>query len=130
MIDKWQVYVLQFAIVALAVYAGWLRWDNSSLTDALTLERSQHNATRLERDTAVKDGLGWMRLYTNSTVKMGALQGQSAECLRREEQAQTDAAARAAIMQKAQPTQRTTTDQVVDDATRKAAADYLNRPWP
>lgn len=59
------------------------------------------------------------------------LSGLAEACLEREAQARADGAARAAILANTKPRPRTDAErqEVVDDATRNAAAARLNRSW-
>lgn len=101
-----------------------------SLSGRLDTERAGHAVTRLERDNAVKEGLGWKAASGAANLQRDSLRETLNECLERERGARADTAERAAIMDRAAPRKRTKAGRkgVVDDATRKKAMDRLNRP--
>lgn len=112
-------------IVAVGLLSGCVY-----LSGKLDTERAEHNTTRLERESAVKAGLGWKAVAGAANLQRDGLQAAVNECLNREQEARADAAERAAIMKLAAPRARTEAERkgVVDDATRKKAMDRLNRP--
>ncbi len=100
------------------------------LSGQLDAERAGHEVTREKLAVAVREGNRWKAAAEAAEGKLPALRGAVRECLEREAQAAVDAAARKRIMEHAQPRERSPAEQkgVVDDATRKAAMDRLNRP--
>ncbi|GFM37983.1 hypothetical protein [Desulfovibrio psychrotolerans] len=94
-------------------------------------EYAAHALTRMERDTAVADGTRWAALARQLNATSGALSREVSACLERESRARADSQRRAAIMNQAKPRPRTEAEKevVVDDETRRAAADHLNRAW-
>lgn len=100
------------------------------LSGRLDAERADHAVTRLERDNAIKEGLGWKAVTGAANLQRDGLRETLNECLDREREARADAAERAAIMGRATPRERTEAEKkgVVDDATRTKAMDRLNRP--
>ena len=102
----------------------------SHLSGQLNTERAGHDVTREKLATAVREGNRWKAVADTAQPIIAALQGSASECLAREAQATADAAERAAIMESAQPRERTPAESkgVVDDATRRTVMDRLNRP--
>lgn len=100
------------------------------LSGQLDAERAGHEVTREKLAVAVREGNRWKAAADAVETKLPALQNAVRQCLDREAQAAVDAAARNRIMEHAQPRERSPAEQkgVVDDATRKAAMDRLNRP--
>lgn len=114
-------------------YAQGLRLDatRSKLTLQLTEEQAAHNATRHELSRAHQKNtvLGVaLAQAQNATV---AVQGSLRMALAREADAASAAAARKQIISQMRRRIRTDAEklEVVDDATRSAVADRLNRPW-
>ncbi|SBW10111.1 conserved exported hypothetical protein [uncultured Desulfovibrio sp.] len=104
--------------------AGW---------QTLRLEKATARVDALVKDvaSAKADTERWeaeaKRLTTNAKVQATLAEA----CLKREAKAQEEATAIADIMSQTVPKEITPeqTRQGVDDATRKRAADMLNRPW-
>lgn len=107
-----------------------LMWRIDSLGDDLELEKKAHESTRAELHQAQEDGLGWKAAYEKARDAAQAHKDTAAACMERELQARQDRQEREAILQPARPRPRTEQEQrqVIDDETRKRAADRLNRP--
>jgi hypothetical protein len=123
------IYYAVIAVLALALLGAIWRMDH--LSGALALEKSEHKATQEALAREVEKGMGWKTAYENA-LERAAAQGQATQaCLDREVAAAAAREERAAILQAAQPRLRTEQErqQVVNDETRKRAADRLNRPW-
>lgn len=126
-------------VVALGLLTGCVY-----LSGKLDAERAGHKTTRLERDNAVKEGLGWKAAAEAANEQREALRAAVNECLGREREAREDAAERAKILRDAVPVIRpperglpqaspvtaggNKNEIIVDDATRAKAMDRLNRP--
>lgn len=115
-------------VLALLAWALWLRGDLAAARKDLTVEQAAHNSTRAElatQRTANNLLLADQRM-SNSTI--AALSGQvnATQALHREYV--TREASRRAMLASAAPRPRTPeeTAKVVDNATRRAAADMLN----
>ena len=115
---------------AVALVAVLLLWKIDSLGDDLEQEKQAHEATRVTLRQAVEDGEGWKAAYEKALEAAEAHKETAAACMERELQARRDRQEREAILQPAKPRQRTEQEQqqVIDDETRKRAADRLNRP--
>jgi hypothetical protein len=126
--SNWIPYAL-IAVLALALLGALWRADH--LSGALDLEKSNHKATQEALAREVEKGAGWKAAYEKALFAADAHRAATQACLDR---AVAEAAAReerAAILQAAPPRSRTEQErqQVVNDETRKRAADRLNRPW-
>lgn len=115
-------------VLALLAWALWLRGDLAAARTGLTVEQAAHNSTRAElatQRTANNLLLADQRM-SNSTI--AALSGQvnATQTLYRE--SVTRGAARRSVLNNATTGDRTPeeTAKVVDNATRRAAADMLN----
>jgi hypothetical protein len=125
---NWIPYAVIAALV-LALLAAFWRVDN--LSGKLALEQSEHNATKDALAVEVEKGQGWVAAYEEALARAQA-QGEAVEaCYAREVATATAREERAAILQTAQPRAQTEQEkqQVVDNETRKRAADRLNRAW-
>lgn len=116
------------ALVALVVVL--LLWRIDNLGGKLDREKDAHNRTKSELAIAIEKGLGWKLAY-ETALNDAANQAKATQaCLDREAEAIQAQGERKAILQAAQPRQRTEQEktEVVDDATRNRFADRLNRP--
>lgn len=97
----------------------------------LQKEYAAHALTRLERSTAVAEGNRWAAVARQMNATAHALGEETSACLQREASAYAAAQRRTAIMRQVKPQPRPEQEkgEVVDNATRHAAADHLNRPW-
>lgn len=86
----------------------------------LAAEKTEHEAARQERDR-------FRAQFEQEHLKAQALGDNARACLAREALAQTNARDRAEIMEMAKPRARTEDENVVDDATRSAVIERLNR---
>jgi hypothetical protein len=100
------------------------------LTGKLALERSAHKTTQEALVRETEKALGWMAAYEDMQERAMAQAAATQACLGREAAARKAQEERRKILQAA-PRARTAAEkmQVVNDATRKSAADRLNRPW-
>lgn len=123
------IYYAVIAVLALALLGALWRVDH--ISGALALEQSDHSATKEALTREVEKGMGWMAAYDEVTRAAEAHWEATQACLDREVEAREAQAERAALLQAAQPRARTEQErqQVVNDETRKRAADRLNRPW-
>ena len=103
----------------------------NTLRATLAAEQTAHNATLHALRDAVHEGDRWKALTEDAYAKAAALSDYADACLKREAEARADFAARTTIMTNARPRPRTDAEakEVIDDATRMAAAARLNRPW-
>lgn len=90
------------------------------LDGKLTAEKTEHEATRQERDN-------FRAQFDQEQLKAEALGDNARACLAREALARTNARDRAKIMEMVKPRARTENENVVDDATRSAVIERLNR---
>ncbi len=97
----------------------------------LRTEQATHATTREQLVAAVTEGNRWAAVARQANATADAQAEYAAACIEREQKTATTAAARAAILSTVKPRPRTDAErqEVVDDATRMAAADRLNRPW-
>lgn len=114
------------------VLVGLLVVGGGYAVQHMRLERAEARAALLQTDltAAHKDAAAWKLAADQARAGQSALAGQAQSCLDREAAAQADAEAIAAILDAARVTEISpdTARQGVDDVTRRAAADYLNRP--
>ena len=124
----WMYWTI-IAVLALALLGALWRMDH--LSGALALEESNHKATQEALAGAVEKGKGWMAAYEEALIAAEAQRAATQACLDRAVAAEAAREERAEILQTAQPRPRTDTErqQVVNDATRKRAADRLNRDF-
>lgn len=102
-----------------------------TLRTSLAAERVAHNATMHALDDAVTEGNRWAAVARQANATAAVQAEYAAACLEREASTVSAAAERGAILSTVQPRQRTQAErqEVVDDASRMAAAARLNRPW-
>lgn len=112
---KYAVIMCIIVITGLASCAGFYRYRASNFETALYSEKLAHSQTRKELEYALS--------------RSEALAENTRRCLEREAQAQAAASERAAILANASTRQRTAQEkeEVVDDATRNAVIERLNR---
>ena len=113
--------------VVLALLALW-RIDN--LKGQLKQERTEHSQTQKDLADAISKGNGWKTAY-NEAIRTANAQSEATQaCLDREMEAAQNQQERKAVLQGAQPRQRTEQEktEVVDDDTRKRFALRFNRP--
>lgn len=101
--------------IALGVVAGSFKLRSDNLESALHSEKLAHAQTRAQLENALS--------------RAEALADNARRCLAREAQAQADAAERTVILANAATRERTPQEKekVVDEATRSAVIDRLNR---
>lgn len=101
--------------IAFGVAAGAFKYHADNLERALHSEKTAHSQTQKELENAIS--------------RSEALAENVRRCLAREAQAQADASERADILARAATRKRTAQEkeEVVDDATRNAVIDRLNR---
>ena len=121
---------MNWKYVAIALVYLLLLWRIDSLGDDLKLEKQAHDATRVELRQALEDGQGWKVVSQKALAAAEAYQESTAACMEREVLARQARQERESILQEAIPRPRTAQEkqQVIDDETRKHAADRLNRP--
>lgn len=114
------------------VYVQSLHCDASKeqLSRRLTAESAAHNATKAELARSVSEVETFRVLLAQAHNATSAVQGSLAEALQRESEAIEAARARKKILDNVVTRFRTEqeSEEVVDNATRKAAAVYINRP--
>lgn len=94
--------------------------------------REKLYAASVARETELRDKLSEAaRALELANGATSALSELAEACMEREAEARADFAARTAIMTNVKPRPRTDAEaqEIVDDATRHAAAARLNRPW-
>lgn len=115
-------------VLALLAWALWLRGDLAAARTDLTAEQAAHNSTRAELATqrTANNLLLADQRASNSTVTALSGQVNATQALHREYV--TREVSRRAMLVSAAPRPRhpEETDKVVDNATRRAAADMLN----
>lgn len=128
-------WVTEALVVALAVAAltalVWARREQdqrAELSYKLLAEQSRHSVTRTELAAARVEAAALRAILERAEQAQAALQGSLAAALERERQAASAAAARKEILDNIRTRPRPSTEEVVDDATRHAVADRLNRP--
>lgn len=125
--------LLALAVVAVALLVALAAVGvRCALVQAeLRTEQATHATTREQLAAAVTEGNRWAAVARQANATADAQAEYTAACIEREQKTATDAAARAAILSTVKPRPRTDAErqEVVDDATRMAAADHLNRPW-
>jgi hypothetical protein len=101
------------------------------LSGKLALEQSAHKQTQEALTRETEKALQWMVVYEDMQERALAQAAATQTCLDREAAARKAQEERRKILQAAQPRARTAAEQkqVVNDETRKSAADRLNRPW-
>jgi hypothetical protein len=126
--SNWLLFVIIAALVLALAAAIW-RADH--LSGELALEQTLHKATKESLALEVEKGLRWKAAYEQTLVAANAHRTAAKACLDRAKAQAMAQEERTAIMQAAQPRPRTEQErqQVVNDATRKIAADRLNRPF-
>lgn len=114
--------LLWILVACLAVNGAFWIFRANDLDNDLKLEKAAHEKTRIERDS-------WKMSFEDERNRSEALADNARRCLEREARAQADAQERAAIMEKAVTRPRTEEEKqkVVDDATRSAVIQRLNR---
>ena len=122
---NWMAFYIAAAIVAALVAAIGIQ------THRLKAEQASHALTRKELAEAVERGAGWKRLYETAQASAQAQQEAVQECLDREVLAARAREERADILRNARARPRTEAEkhEVVDNETRRAAADRLNRSF-
>ena len=118
-------------IVALSLALLGALWRADHLSGVLVLERSNYAATKEALAREMEKGAGWKAAYEKMLTAVDAHSAATQACLDREVETRKAVEERAEILQAAQPRLRTDTErqQVVNDATRKRAADRLNRDF-
>lgn len=133
-----KTWILAGLAVTLLAALAWgymqgLRLDatRSKLTLQLTEEQAAHNATRHELSRAHQKITVLGVALEHAQNATAAVQDSLRLALVREADAASAAAARKQIMNQMRRRVRTDAEksEVVDDATRDAVADRLNRPW-
>ena len=126
LIEKYGLPALVGAIALAMLTSLAAAWFSGQLK----AERARHDLTRQKLAMAV-EGLEAWRATALDAEQKNTLVGELAQaCLDRERRAKEDAAARAEIMRRAKPRELTEAEkkEIIDDDTRKAAMDRLNRP--
>jgi hypothetical protein len=125
---NWKLYAV-IAVLILALLGAIWRADR--LSGTLALERSEHKGTTEALAREVEKGMGWKAAYEEALIAVDAQRTAAQACLDRAVATAAAREERAAILQAAQPRPRTDQErrQVVNDETRRRAADRLNRPW-
>lgn len=119
----------RLVIIALSLSLGAAWWLAYSNRQQLTLEKRDHDATRVRLQQMEASRDHWAAAYAAALDAAKAQRDNAAACLAREAAARTDAAERADILAQIVPAAPDKQKKVVDDATRKRAADRLNRVW-
>ena len=122
--------VQKIIIAALLAAVAASAWCARGARHELALEQKDHAATRQTLATVTQSRDGWVAAYAEALDAANAQRDNAAACLKREAAARTDATERADIMAQALPAVPDKQQKVVDNATRKRAADRLNRVWP
>ena len=114
--SKWPTVLLLFAIVILGGLA--------------VLEKSKNKNLTLQLEQAQAESRHFAAVAQSRQLTIGIMQNATAACVEREAQALVDLQEREAITNKAQVRPRTQEEskEVIDDATRKAVINRLNRP--
>ena len=117
-------YFAACAVIALSL------WRIDHLGGELEREKVEHRQTKAELAAALEKGAGWEAACNEALASANAHSEATLACLKREVDAWLAAGERSAILQDARPRPRDEVEkqQVVDDETRKLAADRLNRP--
>ena len=102
-----------------------------ALNVELDAEQAAHNATRERLSYCQLDAAFTREALSQAKNATAALQDSLHAAQAREVKARADASARKQILSGSKPRPRTEVErqEVVDDATRNAAADRLNRDW-
>lgn len=130
-----QTKILVIALLITLSFGGWQYLSVERLSATLNTERAEHSALlkqiRAERDAALASGQGWIEAYGALSQSLESQKINAQACFERELTASQDQAARTEILSRARPQPRSELEkkQVVDDATRRAAALRLNRIW-
>lgn len=124
--ERGRVGILLMGVLLLALTARC-----HTLRTTLAAERAVHNATLHALDDALREGDRWVAVAREAYASAAIVSDYADACLKREADAATATAERGAILSTVQPRQRTEAErqEVVDDASRMAAAARLNRPW-
>lgn len=122
----WGVLVL--ALLAGGAWTLWISKQADELLDDLTAEELAHNLTRAELAKACLKISTLGALLERERQAASALRGSLADALERETQAASAAYARKKILDAVRTVPRQKSEEVVDDATRHAVCDRLNRP--
>lgn len=119
----WKYFAIGLLVSLAFFYIDYLKDNYEKLSAAY-----REQAVQLRQ--AQEDGLGWKAAYEKARDAAQAHKDTAAACMERELQARQDRQAREAILQPVKPRPRTEQEQrqVLDDETRKRAADRLNRP--
>lgn len=130
--SNWVTVALVVALAVAALTAlVWARREQdqrAELSYKLLAEQSRHSVTRTELAAARVEAAALRAILERAEQAQAALQGSLAAALERERQAASAAAARKEILDNIRTRPRPSTEEVVDDATRHAVADRLNRP--
>lgn len=123
--------------VGLLVVVCLLLYRANDLKNKLLVETAHHAQTQVALQAAVQEGQRWMSALQTALTGADAHKALAEACLAREAQGTAERLARAAVfvdnapsvpLPPENPVQPTLKSQVVNDATRKRAAAYLNRP--
>lgn len=120
--------VLALALLAGGAWTLWISKQADTLLSDLGTEELAHNATRAELAAARLEVQGLKALLERERQAASALRGSLADALERETQAASAAYARKKILDAVRTVPRQKSEEVVDDATRHAVCDRLNRP--
>ena len=129
--SNWMTVALVVALAVAALTAlVWARREQdqrAELSYKLLAEQSRHSVTRTELAAARVEAAALRAILERAEKAQAALQGSLAAALERERQASSAAAARKEILDNIRTRPRPSTEEVVDDETRHAVADRLNR---
>lgn len=116
-------------ILLFLVIAG-LVWRLDHVSGQLEAEKTARAMAEAKVESVMAECEAWVSAYWEAMDQIAAQKDNTQACLDREVRAQTDAAERKAILEQVKPRTRAKEEQtkVVDDATRNAAVDRLNRP--
>ena len=119
----WKYVAIGFLVSLLYFYIDHLKDNYNALSD-------DYREQAVELRLALEDALGWKAAFEKARDAAEAHRETAAACMEREVQARQDRQERESILQDAKPRQRALQEQpqVIDDETRKRAADRLNRP--
>ena len=120
---RWTTLTLIVALIVLA-------WQFDNVSDQLKAETAARTTAEAKMESMITECEAWVDVYFEAEAASQRQAANTQACLDREAKAQADAVERKAILEKAKPRARTQheQEQVVDDATRKAIIDRLNRP--
>lgn len=129
--SNWVTVALVVALAVAALTAlVWARREQiqkAELSYQLLAEESRHSVTRTELSAARAEAAALRAILERAEQAQAALQGSLSAALERERQASSAAAARKEILDNIRTRPRPSTEEVVDDETRHAVADRLNR---